>query len=112
MVLREGYAAAAVRNNKGEVARAAVEKVSVASPLVGELEIAWLGVREVGRQDFRKVILECDSEQVIREVMDFPRSNEWRIRNMVSSLRQQFNLLQWWRAQHDKEDLTHQLAST
>ncbi|KAB1208020.1 hypothetical protein CJ030_MR7G000804 [Morella rubra] len=76
IAIRETFrvAAAVLRNtHHGVAVGAVVQKVAATLPVEGEALAAQLGAAEAKKCEWRQVVLESDSVQVVRAVNSFPR---------------------------------------
>lgn len=102
VAIRDSYAviAAVARNSAGQVIGAMVQKLDPVSPLEGEVETAKLGVKLACDQRFQQVILEGDSETVMKAIQSWPHPVDWRIDLAVKEIRDACCRLLSWRAVH------------
>lgn len=63
---------AIIRDQYGELCGFKVNQLGVVTPLLGEAEAAHLGVKLAYLKGFHHVILESDSELVIKAIHQFP----------------------------------------
>lgn len=92
--------AAIIRDFRGVILGAKVKKIDVVDPLEGEAEAkaAKLGLELVHFQGFREVILEEDSELVIKAIRNWPQISEWRILSLVQEIHDMCCRLHSWQA--------------
>lgn len=78
IAIRDSYAviAAILQDCQGAILGDLVKKIVVVDPLESEVEAAKLGMELVINQGFREVILEGDSEIVIKAIQKWPQKTE------------------------------------
>lgn len=90
-----------------------VKKIDGICPLKGEMQAAMLGLEEAYRRGIENIILERDSETVIKAIQCYPKRVEWRIHDEVGGMLQLFKHCRNWNVNHvprDANSLAHHLA--
>lgn len=113
--IRENYAviAAIIRDSKGKVLEAKMQKIDLVDSLEGDAVVAKLGLELVRCQGFREVLLEGDSEIVINAIRCWPQISEWRIHTLVQQVQELGSRLQSCKAIHvyrGASSMVHHLA--
>lgn len=67
-------AAAVLRDSCGKILSAVVERLPPGTPLEGEADTAYVGIKEASRLGCRAVLLDGDSLQTTKAIEKFPRS--------------------------------------
>lgn len=85
VAIRDNFAViiATARDFQGQIQGAVTKQIQAAGLLEGEAEAAKLGLEFVVDKGFREVMLEGDSELVIKAIQLWPQSSEWRINSTV-----------------------------
>ncbi|KAB1222926.1 hypothetical protein CJ030_MR2G019445 [Morella rubra] len=91
---------AIARDSQGKIQRDVTKPIKTVGPLEGEAKAAKLGLELAVTRGFREVILEGDSELVVKSINCWPQSSEWRIHSTVKEMLEVGKRLLSWQAEH------------
>lgn len=104
---------AIIRDHQGAIRGFKVDNIDAVTPLVGEAEAANMGVDLAHQEGFTQIILEGESEVVIKAIQQFPQQTDWWINHMVLEILTSLRLMQFWKVSHIRRSankVLHQLA--